>query len=104
MYYVECILLALIVAFIVDYSGVVAVMKQGFGLEGRSMKPFDCSMCMTFWSCLFLMAFRGLSIPHLAGACFAAFLARFAGDGIFLLSEALSTAIRVLSNKLNRIL
>lgn len=114
MFYLESILLTFVVAFVVDYSGFVGevdgIIKSLRGRQPKSrriawpgLKPFDCSLCMSFWCGLILCAFRGFTVPHLAFVCFAAFLARFIGEGIFLLGDFLASAISVLTTKLENL-
>ena len=121
MFYLESILLTFIVAFIVDYSGfpkflegyVSAIRKYRPGRAVRftkkpwpewpGIRPFDCSLCMSFWCGVILCAFRGFTVPHLAFVCFAAFLARFIGEGIFLLEDFLASVISVLTTKLENL-
>lgn len=57
--YTQLILLSLIVIYIVGVSGFTTSWRTGIaGLLGttedklRDLKPFDCSQCMTWWSCL----------------------------------------------------
>lgn len=52
------IFLTVIIVFIIDLSGFIDSLKRGLSYlltKGRiiksdySLKPFDCSLCMTFW-------------------------------------------------------
>lgn len=52
------IFLTVIIVFIIDLSGFIDSLKKGLSYlltKGRivksdySLKPFDCSLCMTFW-------------------------------------------------------
>lgn len=106
MFYLNAFLLTFIVAFVVDFSGVVEEIRPRVnGVLKRAadarIKPFDCSLCLTFWSGILLCAFQGFTIPRLAFVCFCAILARFIGEGIFLLNEALAATIRLLTNKID---
>lgn len=51
--YVELLLLAWVVVFIIDLSGIVESIKAALGrwLGGkiRPLRPFDCSLCMVWW-------------------------------------------------------
>lgn len=71
----DLIYLTLIVCFIVDLSGFVDVFKEWlyYFLKGRktpykeySFKPFDCSLCMTWWSGIVYLLFTGnLSVQNI---------------------------------------
>lgn len=56
MIYLELILLAVVVVFIVDISGIADTFKDVLGkmlnITIRRLRPFDCSLCMVWWSLL----------------------------------------------------
>lgn len=56
MIYLELTLLAVVVVFIVDISGIVDTFKDVLGkvlnITIRRLRPFDCSLCMVWWSLL----------------------------------------------------
>lgn len=45
--YLQLLLLAWVVVFIIDLSGVTASVSGWMGRQLR--KPFSCSLCMTWW-------------------------------------------------------
>ena len=55
---IDILLIAVIVVVIIDISGFIDSLKSGLKrllTNGRmsayySLKPFDCSLCMTFWT------------------------------------------------------
>ena len=53
MLYVELLLLAAIVVFIVDVSGIVETLKwalsRWLGVKVGRIRPFDCALCMVWW-------------------------------------------------------
>ena len=66
--YVELLLLAAVVVFIVDFSGwketVLKVATRWVRRHGRlepvtSLKPFTCSLCSVWWCCLAWSLIRG---------------------------------------------
>lgn len=64
-------LLATIVVFVVDVSGVVDALKAALGrwLSGTvaRLKPFDCSLCMVWWcGLLYLLVVGRLSLGSVA--------------------------------------
>lgn len=82
----DIILLQAIVCFIVDTSGFVNEMKRLFMINvlklrnpdpaNMTIKPFDCSMCMTFWAGLCWIIFTGhVSLASIVVVCMAALLA-----------------------------
>lgn len=63
-----------IVVFVVDFSGIMENFKRAISiLRGRPinrLRPIDCSMCMTFWSCLaYIIAARFFSLGGVALVC-----------------------------------
>ena len=80
MSYLSLILIQLIVVFIVDISGVVDSFKSLLSrvlthnrLRGSDyrLKPFDCSLCSTFWCGLaYLIITHSLSLLTLTALCY----------------------------------
>ena len=68
MIYIELLALAFIVVYIVDETGIVDSLKTFIKrwLNTKSditLKPIDCSLCMTHWVCLvYALIFNELSI------------------------------------------
>lgn len=62
-------IIACIVCFIIDVSGFVQSMKRLYlrrfwkmknpDISSLSWKPFDCSLCSTWWSCLLYIIIAG---------------------------------------------
>ncbi len=52
--YWNLLLLAVVVVFVVDLSGIVDTIKGVLGrwlnVKVRRLRPFDCSLCMVWWS------------------------------------------------------
>lgn len=73
------IFIQLIVVFIIDLSGFVDTMKSKISsllTRGRikspdyRIRPFDCSLCMTFWSGLtYLFIIDRFTLPLIAFVC-----------------------------------
>lgn len=61
--YIELTLVACIAIFIVDISGITEtlldILSRAKGKRVDSLKPFTCSLCMTFWCCLIWAAVKG---------------------------------------------
>jgi len=90
------LILAAIVAFIVDYSGIVlslqklvnVILYKGKANPGNiSLKPFSCSLCMSFWTVL-IYALCMTGWPNWI-ECLA--LASMAGFSAGLISQSLFT-------------
>lgn len=69
--YWNLLLLALIVVFIVDVSGIVDTIKgvigRWLGVRFERLKPFDCSLCMVWWCGLgYLFAVGRFSLVSVA--------------------------------------
>ena len=68
MIYIELLALAFIVVYIVDETGIVdsfkAFLKRWLNTKSDiSLKPLDCSLCMTHWVCLaYVLLFGTLDI------------------------------------------
>ena len=68
MIYLELLALAFIVVYIVDETGIVdsfkAFLKRWLNTKSDiSLKPLDCSLCMTHWACLvYVLLFGTLDI------------------------------------------
>lgn len=54
--YIQLLLVAFIVIFIVDLSGftdtILDIASKVKGQRVESFRPFTCSLCMTWWCCL----------------------------------------------------
>lgn len=69
--YTDILLLSLVVIFIVDLSGFtetwLAALSKWLGRTVRSVKPFSCSLCMTWWCGLaYAIITKTISIPIVA--------------------------------------
>lgn len=97
--YAELALVAVVVVFIVDLSGFTGswrgFLARVLGVrELRPLRPFDCSLCMTWWCCLGWAALRGsLSLPTVAASALLAFLSGPLGQIMVLINEWLTHLI-----------
>lgn len=104
------LLITCIVVFIVDVSGFVNEMKDRYAAALRlpdgsrmSWKPFDCSLCVTFWAGVVLCCLEGFTIQHAAFVCLCAFLARFVENCYLLIREFLAALTRFLMDKIEKL-
>ena len=80
--YAELPLLATVVVFVVDLSGFTASWRGALARflkvdpgRLRPLRPFDCSLCMTWWTCLaWALARGGLSLLTVAESAALAWL------------------------------
>lgn len=105
--YIELLLLALVVVFIVDLSGFTQTWKNALGrwlhvdAYNLHVKPFDCSLCMVWWVTLAATLIAGQCC--LATIAYCAFLALFAdlmGTTVRLVKDALIGAINWIYSKI----
>lgn len=87
----DLLLLAMVVVFIIDVSGFKETLLRLFSAlykhEVTSMRPFTCSLCMTWWTGLiWLIASGSFSLPGLAALAVVASLTKpIAGYFIFII-------------------
>ena len=95
----KLIFLAVIICFIVDLSGVIGSIKHyiwkrildGKGCpENVKIKPFECSLCMTFWiGTIYLICCGSFTLPLFVELCFLSFLTKNITGFLRLVQEAL---------------
>lgn len=99
--YIEYLLITCLIVYIVDLSGFTQSWKGWVShlLGGRCKigKPFDCSLCMTWWVCLILAHLQGcISIPMCAYIAALSFCADIIGQGLNIVKEFIKMALRYL--------
>ena len=93
--YIDLFLLATIVIYIVDLSGFTQSWRDGLAhlLKVKSLRPlppFDCSLCLTWWSCLIYALCAGsFSLPVIAYSALLSFLSIPIGQIIISIREEL---------------
>lgn len=79
--YIDIVLMAACWVFLLDISGawyevtsgITRLITRGISSKPWTLKPFSCSLCMTFWSSLaYLLITRQLGIVTFSYACLAA--------------------------------
>jgi len=86
-------LVALVTVYIVDISGFTqswrSLLSRITGVKNlRSLPPFDCGKCMTFWVCLIYSGFNwGLTLPIIGYSCFLSFLSVPIGNSMIFIRE-----------------
>lgn len=95
----DIIILTVIMVFIVDLSGVIDSIKGLITINGRQIKhfkPFDCSLCMTFWSGLaYLLFTHSFDLWGVFAVCMMSFLTPVVKEVLQAVSEALKAIVRL---------
>ena len=91
------ILINFSIVFLIDQSGFINEFKSWLKkllTNGKmkdsnySIKPFDCSLCMTFWvSIIYLLIINNLTIESFALVCVSAWLTTFTNDIYIVIKE-----------------
>lgn len=102
--YLELLLLAVIVVYIVSLSGWTDTWlgwlsrftaRHGYG-PVRSLRPFSCSQCMTWWCCLAWCLVRGqFTLPLVAYCAALAFNSLTLQNLCISIREGLLKALRI---------
>jgi hypothetical protein len=105
MNYLNIFLLALIVVYVVDVSGIVESLKEAIGkvlrIKVGRLRPLDCSLCMVWWVCLiYAICVGSLSIPMLAYISLLSFLAIRLADLMRLVSDIIGAIIEKINKHL----
>ncbi len=106
MVLIHLILIAAIVVFIVDISGAVDSLKSGLKwiLTGGKMKdsnydlkPFSCSLCMTFWvGIIYLFCTGNFTLPYFGFVCFLSCFSGIIKSTILLVEDIIIKIIQLI--------
>lgn len=94
--YIDLLLIAVITIYIVDLSGFTESWRAALtrllkAKELKPIKPFDCSLCMTWWMCIIYSLCVGeFSLPILAYIAVLSFLSIPIGQAIIFIREGMS--------------
>lgn len=105
--YLQYFFIAVVVVYIVDLSGFTqswrGVLSRLLKGELRRLKPFDCSLCLTWWVLLILSLVQGeFNAGMLAYIALLSFAADIIGQALRLLKEAVNVALVKLYNLIER--
>lgn len=105
MVYINILCLAYVVTYIVDISGIIDSIKWALGrwlnIKVGRIKPFDCSLCMTWWAGLiYIIAIGECDIYTLLCVAMTSALSTQICDSITLLREIISAGITAITNNL----
>lgn len=86
--------------FIIDISGIVDYIKRfvskritngNISTSDFQMKPFDCSLCMTFWTGLiYLICTNTLTIPMIGYVCLLSYSTNWLKDIILTIDSIIN--------------
>ena len=101
MDWINILLIGVIWVFIIDVSGVIeeaeSFLTRQLRFKAHIPKPFSCSLCMTFWSGLVYLLFKGcFSWLLMSYVCLVALLTPVISDLMILLRETLRKLIQKL--------
>ena len=109
MIYLNLFFIAVIVTCIVDISGFIDSIKYGISwllTKGKlpktnySIKPFDCSLCMTFWTGLiYLLIIGQVTLPLLAFLLLLAISTTIIKETINLIKDLVIKLINIIYDK-----
>lgn len=107
---INLICLAVIIVFIVDISGVITHIKEWVSLtlthwkirkSNFSIKPFDCSLCMTWWcGLIYLLCVGKFTLPFIMAVALLGLFSNTIKNFLLLISDIFDTIIA----KINRLL
>ena len=107
MTYLNLFLISLIWVIILDLSGFMDEFKTLIAkfihipVKNIQIKPFECSLCMTWWSGLiYLLIIHEVSFLTISAALFFAFLTTTTKDALYLIQDFLNWVIRKFSKLL----
>jgi hypothetical protein len=107
---INLILLAVIVCFIVDISGIISSIKYSIwkklfkkkgSPENIKLKPFDCSLCSTWWTTIiYIICTNNFTLIYVLECAMLAMLSKNITGFLMLITDALTALENKISNKL----
>lgn len=104
-------LISIIVVCIVDISGFVDTVKSTiskiltngkFNTADYTLKPFDCSLCMTFWiGLIYLIIYHQLTLLNTSILLLIAVSTPIINDVIRLIQDLINRIISIIYKKIN---
>lgn len=93
--YIDLLLIAAITIYIVDLSGFTEAWRSALtrlikAKDLKPLRPFDCSLCMTWWVCIIYTLIAGtFSLPVLAYIALLSFLSLPLGQLLIFIREGM---------------
>lgn len=107
---IDLILIQLIIVFIIDLSGAVEsfklfiskhLTKNKIVTTNFSIKPFDCSLCSTWWiGLIYLLICHSFTIPYIALVALLSFLTPLSSSILLLIKDLAIFLVNKLNMKL----
>ena len=107
---IDLILIQLIIVFIIDLSGAVDsiklfiskhLTKNKIVTTNFSLKPFDCSLCSTWWiGLIYLLICHSFTIPYIALVALLSYLTPLSSSILLLMKDLAIFLINKLNMKL----
>lgn len=107
---INLLCMTLTIVFVIDLSGAVDTLKQlisrmltnnKISSTNFNLKPFDCSLCTTWWMGLIYLLVTGtFTYPMVAFVALLAFLADVFTNILLLLKDGIITLIKICQSKL----
>lgn len=97
--YIDLLLIAAIVIYIVDLSGFTEAWRSALTrrLKAKDLKPirpFDCSLCMVWWTCIiYSICVGSFSLPVLAYIAALSFLSLPLGQLLIFIREGMTSLL-----------
>ena len=104
----QLLLITAIVTFGIDVAGFVESVKQGLtrwlNVRVHTLKPFDCSLCSTWWCCLlWLLCTRQFTLEGVALSAGCALMAKPIGKLLEAARYAVETVAQLVERLLDRL-
>lgn len=100
---IDLILIQLIIVYIIDLSGVIDsiklfiskhLTKNKIVTTNFSLKPFDCSLCSTWWiGLIYLIICHSFTIPYIALVALLSFLTPISSNILLLMKDLIGFEI-----------
>lgn len=105
MVYVNLLALAMVVAYITELSGIIDSLKwslsKWLGVTVSRLKPFDCSLCMTWWcGLIYIICVGECCVINIAFVALLSALAHNIAEAIMLISDSISLGIDKIRDRL----
>lgn len=106
---IDLLFISVIIVFIIDLSGIMPNIKGMISLlltNGKirktdySIKPFDCSLCMTFWIGLIYTLIFNPTISYLCFVCLLSFFTEVIKNILYFMKDVINELITKMYNKL----
>lgn len=109
---INLILIQLIIVYIIDLSGVIEsiklfiskhLTKNKIVTTNFSIKPFDCSLCSTWWiGLIYLLICHSFTIPYIALVALLSFLTPISNSILLLMKDLIGFEINKIYEWLQR--